>query len=116
MIETMAPAEFFPSAIKDIIAAAKPRATGEMVVLLDQPGPNVQPPIRVQAEYTDKAGDVGRLKKELVGKVHDRLVSRFEVEMVSDGTLPRYEITAKLVKEVMGREVARLFQKGRPEL
>ncbi len=90
----------FPSAVKDVVAAAQPRTNGEMVVLLDQPGPNIQPPIRVQVEYTDKAGDVGQLKKELEGKLHDRLLSRFEVEMVPDGTLPRYEMKAKLVRKL----------------
>ena len=90
----------FPSAVKDVVAAAQPRTNGEMVVLLDQPGPNIQPPIRVQVEYTDKAGDVSQLKKELEGKLHDRLLSRFEVEMVPDGTLPRYEMKAKLVRKL----------------
>jgi phenylacetate-CoA ligase len=90
----------FPSAIKDIVASLQPRTTGEILVLLDKPGPNVQPPIVLQAEYTDKAGDLARLKKEIESRLHDRLLSRFEVELVPDGTLPRYEMKAKLVRKL----------------
>ncbi len=60
----------------------------------------MQYPIRLQAEYTDKAEDLAKLKKEIEGMLHDRLLSRFEVELVPDGTLPRYEMKAKLVRKM----------------
>jgi phenylacetate-CoA ligase len=41
----------FPSAIKDVIASFRPRTTGDMWILLDKPGPSMQPPLRIQAEF-----------------------------------------------------------------
>jgi phenylacetate-coenzyme A ligase PaaK-like adenylate-forming protein len=41
----------FPSAIKDVIASFRPRTTGDMWILLDKPGPSMQAPLRIQAEF-----------------------------------------------------------------
>ncbi|HSB18048.1 MAG TPA: hypothetical protein VLE22_26590, partial [Bryobacteraceae bacterium] len=37
----------FPSAVKDVVAGFYPRTTGEVQILLEQPGPAVPPPLKV---------------------------------------------------------------------
>ncbi len=90
----------FPSAIKDVITSFRPRTTGDMLVLLDKPGPTVEPPLRIQAEYSQGEKDLEALKKELEGALRDKLVFRADVELVPEGTLPRFEMKAKLIRKL----------------
>ena len=90
----------FPSAIKDIITSFRPRTTGDMLVLLDKPGPAVVPPLRIQAECTSGEKDIKALKKELEDVLREKLVFRADVELVPEGTLPRFEMKAQLIKKI----------------
>jgi phenylacetate-CoA ligase len=90
----------FPSAIKDVITSFRPRTTGDMLVLLDKPGPTVEPPLKIQAEYTLGEKDLEALKKELEGVLRGKLVFRADVELVPEGTLPRFEMKAKLIRKL----------------
>ncbi|MFC1534369.1 phenylacetate--CoA ligase family protein [Thermodesulfobacteriota bacterium] len=90
----------FPSAIKDVITTFRPRTTGDMMVLLDKPGPKVEPPLKIQAEYTSGEKDLDALKKELETVLRDKLVFRADVELVPEGTLPRFEMKAKLIRKL----------------
>ena len=90
----------FPSAIKDVVTSFRPRTTGDIQVLLDKPGPNVQPPVRIQVEYTPGVTDLEGLKKEIEGALHDKLLFGPAVELVPEGTLPRYEMKAKLIRKL----------------
>jgi phenylacetate-CoA ligase len=94
----------FPSAVKDIIVSFRPRTTGDMLVLLDKPGPTVVPPLKIQAEYSPGEKDLGSLKKALETTLRDKLVFRADVELVPEGTLPRFEMKAKLVKKLYDGE------------
>lgn len=94
----------FPSAIKDIVTSFRPRTTGDMLVLLDEPGPKVQPPLKVQVEYTQDVKDLDALKKDLEDTLREKLVFRAAVELVPEGTLPRYEMKTKLVKNLFEEE------------
>jgi len=89
----------FPSAIKDVVASLRPKTTGDMLVMLDAPGPKVEPPLRIQAEYARGVNDLPGLKKELEGVLRDKLLFRADVELVSEGTLPRFDMKAKLVRK-----------------
>ena len=90
----------FPSAIKDVVTSFRPRTTGEILVLLDKPGPNVQPPVHIQVEYTAGGTNLEGLKKEIEGALHDKLLFRPDVELVPEGSLPRYEMKAHLIKKL----------------
>jgi len=94
----------FPSAVKDVIVSFRPRTTGDMLVLLDKPGPTVTPPLKIQAEYSPGEKDLGALKKALETTLRDKLVFRADVELVPEGTLPRFEMKAKLVKKLYDGE------------
>jgi phenylacetate-CoA ligase len=90
----------FPSAIKDVITTFRPRTTGDMLVLLDQPGPKVNPPLKIQAEYTSSEKNLNALKKELETTLREKLVFRADVELVPEGTLPRFDMKAKLIRKL----------------
>ena len=90
----------FPSAIKDVVTAFRPRTTGDMIILLDKPGPKVEPPLKIQVEYKSGEKDLDALKKELEGTLRGKLVFRADVELVPEGTLPRFELKAKLIRKI----------------
>jgi len=94
----------FPSAIKDVITSFRPRTTGDMLILLDKPGPKVEPPLKIQAEYASGEKDLAALKKELETTLREKLVFRADVELVPEETLPRFEMKAKLIKKLYEKE------------
>jgi len=90
----------FPSAIKDVITSFRPRTTGDMILLLDKPGPKVEPPLKIQVEYSPGEKQLDALKKELETVLRDTLVFRADVELVPEGTLPRFEMKANLTRKL----------------
>jgi len=90
----------FPSAIKDVVTSFRPRMTGEIQILLEQPGPKVEPPLKIRAEYAEPVSDPGTLKSEIEQALRQKLVFRAEVELVPEGTLPRFEAKAQLIKKL----------------
>lgn len=44
----------FPSAVQDVVAGFAPRTTGQIRILLDEPGPRVTPPIGIVAPDSGK--------------------------------------------------------------
>lgn len=90
----------FPSAIKDVVAGFRPRTSGEVQILLERPGPRIEPPLRVKVEQGAAAGDLIELKKAVEGTLREKLVFRADVEIVPSGTLPRFEGKGKLVRKL----------------
>ncbi len=89
----------FPSAIKDVVASLGTRTTGEIQVLLDKPGPSVVPPVKIQVEHSKEVADLNALKREIETLLKEKLVFKAEVNLVPEGTLPRYEMKAKLIRK-----------------
>jgi phenylacetate-CoA ligase len=90
----------WPSAIKDLVTNLHPRTTGSLQILLEAPGPKVEPPLRVQVEYGPEASDLPALKTEIEGVIRDKLVVKADVELVPPETLPRFEMKAQLIRKV----------------
>ena len=90
----------FPSAVKDVVASLRPRTTGEIQVLLDKPGPSVEPPMKIQVEYSKDVANLNALKHEIENLLKEKLVFKAEVGLVPEGTLPRYEMKAKLIRKL----------------
>jgi phenylacetate-CoA ligase len=90
----------FPSAVRDIVSGFYPRTTGEIQILLSEPGPKVNPPLRVVAECASLPSVSSELKNEIERKIRATLTVPAEVELVAAGTLPRYEMKGQLVKLV----------------
>lgn len=87
----------FPSAIKDVVMSLRPRTTGEIQIILDQPGPRVEPPLKIRVEHGPETGDLAGLKREIEATLRNKLIFSANVELVPAGTLPRYEMKARLV-------------------
>ncbi|MCZ7571505.1 MAG: hypothetical protein M5U01_23405 [Ardenticatenaceae bacterium] len=87
----------FPSAIKDVVMGMRPRTTGEVQVVLDQPGPRVEPPLKIRVEHGSDAGNLTELKREIEATLRDKLIFSAAVELVPMGALPRYEMKARLL-------------------
>lgn len=94
----------FPSAVRDVVASFYPETTGEIQIVLDEPGPRVTPPLRVIAEASTP--DSPGLRAEIERKIKAVLTVPAKVELVSSGTLPRFEMKAQLVKKVYESKAA----------
>jgi phenylacetate-CoA ligase len=81
----------YPSAVKNAINAFVPRVTGEMRIILEKPGPRVEPPMKIKVEYGSevKEADLPSLKKELEDKMSAQLRVRPDITFVPPNTLER---------------------------
>ncbi len=93
----------FPSAVKDVVSSFHPKTTGEVQIVLDEPGPGVKPPLKVIAEFGDRSLDLAELQKEVERKIKAVLSVPSAVELVPPGTLPRFEMKGQLVKKLYER-------------
>lgn len=96
----------FPSAIKSVVGDFKPRTTGELEILLAEPGPAAKAPLPIKVEYGSGPLDLDRLKADLESALREKLVFRAQVQLVPEGTLPRYEYKGKLIRK--------LYEEGTP--
>lgn len=87
----------FPSAVKDVVMSLRPRTTGEIQIVLDQPGPRVDPPLKIRVEHGPETPPLAELKHVIEATLRDKLIFSADVELVPPGTLPRYEMKARLV-------------------
>lgn len=93
----------FPSAVRDVVSSFYPRTTGEVQILLGEPGPAVKPPLKVVAEQNGDLDAVG-LQKEVERKIKAVLNVPAAVELVPAGTLPRFEMKGQLVKKLYEKQ------------
>lgn len=93
----------FPSAVKDVVSSFYPRTTGEVQIVLEQPGPGVKPPLKVVAEQNGDLDPIA-LQKEVERKIKAVLNVPAAVEFVPAGTLPRFEMKGQLVKKLYERQ------------
>ena len=81
----------YPGAIREVIQQFRPQVTGEMRIVLDNPPPKVEPPLKVKVEYGQGIGkdDLPGLAQKISQTIHDRLRLRPLVELVPPGTFER---------------------------
>jgi phenylacetate-CoA ligase len=89
----------FPSAIKEVVSSFRPRTTGEIQIVLHEPGPKVAPPLNVVAECADTCADLPGLRREIEAKIKAALTVNAVLKLVPTGTLPRYEMKGQLIKK-----------------
>ena len=91
----------YPAAVKNVINSFAPRTTGEIRIVLDQPPPLVNPPLKMKVESA--AGltetEVENLRQELVAKLKARLRFTPEITMVPPGSLERTTLKGKLIEK-----------------
>ncbi|MBU3947035.1 MAG: phenylacetate--CoA ligase family protein [Proteobacteria bacterium] len=82
----------YPAAIKNVVSSLEPKTTGEMRIVLEQPGPGVPPPMKIKVECgidIDTDDKKNALKKELEDAMHIKLKCRTSVTIIPPNTLER---------------------------
>lgn len=88
----------YPTAVKGVINSFIPRLTGEMRIILNKPGPAVDPPMKISIEYGKgiNEDELPLLKKEIEDRLHAQLEFRADVIFVPPQTFERAGgVTAK---------------------
>lgn len=90
----------YPAALRNVVAGFAPRTTGQMRVILDQPGHRVKPPLRLVVEHGPEISGsaVPALKAALETMMHEKLKVRPEIQVVAPGTLERSTHKTKLIE------------------
>jgi phenylacetate-CoA ligase len=89
----------YPAAIKNLVTEFFPRTTGEMRIVLDQPGPKVPAPLLMKVEHGKDEKDLPKLKSDLEARIHDVMRFKAEVRLVPEGTLERSATKTKLIEK-----------------
>ncbi|MEW6262400.1 MAG: AMP-binding protein [Thermodesulfobacteriota bacterium] len=78
----------YPHAVKDVVMKFHPRVTGAMVIILESPPPQVEPPVPVRVEQAAGLPDAALpgLAREIEDQIHHRLRFTARVELVPPGT------------------------------
>ena len=87
----------WPSAIRDVILSFKPAVSGEMRVVLTQPGPMAPPPLHIQVEVSDPSPPSG-LAEKIEAELRAKLIFTARVELVPPRSLERTEMKAALIE------------------
>ena len=69
-------------------------------MVLDQPGPTVAPPVKIEVEFGKEVTHLEELKKEIEALLNSRLNFRAAINLVPEGSLPRFEMKAQLIKKL----------------
>jgi phenylacetate-CoA ligase len=88
----------YPSAIEEIVAGMTPRTTGRMEIVLDRPGPAVDPPLKIRVEITAAATDITAVQRELEDRIRSALVVQARIEPVPAGSLKSFEYKRQLIR------------------
>jgi len=70
--------------------------TGEIRILLDEPGPSAKPPLKVVVEAASLE-NAGNLQKELEDAIRSKLIVPAKVTLVPPGVMPRSEMKTQLL-------------------
>ena len=90
----------YPLAIREVVAMLKPAVSGHMEVLLENPGPVVEPPLKLRVETGDGVQNEAvkeKLKRQLETLIREKLIFRADVELVDE--LPRAQYKTQLIKK-----------------
>ena len=87
----------WPSAIQDVVAGFRPATTGALRIVLPKPGPAADPPLHIEVEHGEAAGDPEALARALETALRDKLIFTARVEPVPPGTIPRSTMKTRLV-------------------
>lgn len=89
----------FPSALQSVVSSFAPKTTGNMRVVLDRPGPVVEPPLRLEVECNLNVSqyEYGDLKTRIDTALREQLSVRTDVKILQYGKFARTTGKAKLV-------------------
>ncbi|HLA05074.1 MAG TPA: hypothetical protein VJZ16_03715, partial [Syntrophales bacterium] len=80
----------YPTAVKGVVNTFLPRVTGEMRIILDEPGPDVKPPLKLEIEHAGlDESELQALKEEIIHEIKNKLEVRPDVKLVAASTFER---------------------------
>jgi phenylacetate-CoA ligase len=81
----------FPSAVKDVVSSFIPRVTGEMRIVLYEPGPAIGTNLEIKVEYGEEVteGESESIAQEIKEEIKKKLVFTPIIKMIPPQTLPR---------------------------
>ena len=81
----------YPSAVKNVIGGFVPHVTGEFRILLEKPGPRVEPPMKIKVEYGKNTNekDLSTLKADIESALSNKLKCRADIQWVPAETFER---------------------------
>jgi len=81
----------FPAAVKEVISSFAPRTTGEMRIVLYQPGPAIGTNLEIKIEYGEEVreNEIEGLAEKIKATVKNKLVFTPVIKMIPPGTLER---------------------------
>ena len=81
----------YPAAIKKVVASFMPSVTGEMRIVLDQPPPRVEPPLKLKIEHGENVADpeLDGLAEKISQALHNKLKVRPAIEWQRPGSLEK---------------------------
>jgi phenylacetate-CoA ligase len=88
----------FPSAVREVVSAFAPEASGHVVVKLRAPGVKQEPPLPVRVELSRDATPDAALADAIREKLRNVLLVDTHVDLVPWGSLRRSEYKSKLVE------------------
>lgn len=96
----------FPAAVKNVISSFIPRTTGEMRIVLYQPGPAVGTNLEIKVEYGEevKADELEALAKEIREEIRKKLVFTPVIKMIPPQTLERSQYKIDYFERVYEKE------------
>jgi len=96
----------YPAAVKNLVEELVPLASGELRIVLDAPGPRVEPPLKLVVERgagLDASTDE-RLAAEVAHRMHTRMAVRPHVTVVPAGALERTAHKNRLIERRYEKE------------
>ena len=88
----------FPSAVREVVNEFAPAVSGVIMIRPKAKGVRQEPPLPVRVEVAP-VGEVDGLAERIRARLRDKLVVTTEIELVSQGSLPRSEYKSKLVEK-----------------
>ena len=81
----------YPAAVKNVLASFIPRVTGHMRIILEKPGPRVDPPLKIKVEYGEglEHHTLQTLKVDIEQKMSEILRFRPDIEVLPPESLER---------------------------
>ena len=87
----------FPAAVKEVISSFTPQTTGEMRIVLYEPGPAIGTNLEIKIEYGEeiKENEIEGLAEKIRAAVKNKLVFTPVIKMIPPGTLERSQYKIK---------------------
>jgi phenylacetate-CoA ligase len=91
----------YPAAVQEALFKFRPEVSGHFRIMLDRPGPVVQPPLRLRVEYGSEgmeAEGLSGLEERIMAEFKSELRVAPKIEWVPPGTIPREKKKTRFIE------------------